>query len=630
MKLRTRLNLSVLLLFALLAVVVCFVTIRWVGHLAFRGATDRVQLNINSAWLVYDHQRQTIERSAIALARQIDPDIAAGDLLPELAARRREADLHIVSLIDTQGRVLLRTTPPYHIGDDLRGDPLVAQALTGSVAVSGTVLLDSDRLTIEGGELSAVCVEGGGEPTGMLVSAMAPVRVEGRIVAWVQTGALLNGHTGLVDRIRDLVFQQQTYTGKPLGTATVFMGDLRITTNVTLDSGERAIGTRVSNEVAERVLERGLAWTGRAWVVDAWYLSQYDPIRDPAGKIIGMLYLGELEQKYVDLRSEAITSYLTVILAVSAVGLALAFFFSRGVLHPVRRLVEGTHRIAAGDLEHRLPPQTKGDELGDLTDDFNTMAHKLQGHHEELVRTNNELRTTNHNYMEMLGFVSHELRNPLASSVMSLNTVREGFLGPLTEGQEEMLGRVDRNLRYFLEMIGNYLDLSRLEKGEISLTVTHLDLRADVVSPVADGLAGEMAGRDMTYVDEVPARFGVDVDGNLLRIVCDNLLANAVKYGRDGATITTHAEAAEERGVGGYLLQVTNEGDGIPADKLALLFRKFGRLDDPRYRGTKGTGLGLYVCREIVEKHGGRIWAESEDGAWARFSLWLPQPPAAL
>lgn len=647
LKLRTRLNLSVLLLFALLAVVVSVVTVRWVGHLAFQSATDRVRLNINSAWLVYDHQRQTIERAAISLAQQIDAAIAPGDLLPQLTAQRQTTDLDIISFLDPAGRVLLRTVPPFHVGDDLRLDPLVEMALASGAARSGTLLLDATRLAFEGDELTATCLDGGGEPTGMLVAAMAPVRVDDRIVAWVLAGALLNGQTSLVDDIRDLLFQQESYAGKPLGTATVFMRDLRITTNVTLDSGERAIGTRVSQEVADRVLQQGLPWTGRAWVVDAWYLSQYDPILDPAGQIIGMLYLGELEQKYVDLRSEAITSYLTAILAVTLIGLVLAFIFSRTVLHPVRRLVEGTHRIAAGDLDHRLPAQLNEGELGDLTDDFNAMAQKLQQQRDDLESTNDELRTTNRNYMEMLGFVSHELRNPLASSVMSLNTVREGYLGPLTEGQEKMLDKVDRNLHYFLEIISNYLDLSRLEKGEISLTVTRLDLRADVVGPITDGLAGEMDNRQMTCIDEIPAEFAIDVDGNLLRIVCDNLLANAVKYGRDGATITVHAnttpvaDASNETNDGagpatsppagtstpGFLLQVTNEGDGIPADKLPLLFRKFGRLDDPRYRGTKGTGLGLFVCKEIVEKHGGRIWAESEDGAWARFSIWLPQPP---
>ena len=75
------------------------------------------------------------------------------------------------------------------------------------------------------------------------------------------------------------------------------MGDLRISINVLDDRGKRAIGTRVSKEVAEQVLKKGLSWTGRAWVVNAWYLSVYDPIKDADNNIIGMLYVGELEQK---------------------------------------------------------------------------------------------------------------------------------------------------------------------------------------------------------------------------------------------------------------------------------------------------------------------------------------------
>ena len=112
----------------------------------------------------------------------------------------------------------------------------------------------------------------------------------------------------------------------------------------------------------------------------------------------------------------------------------------------------------------------------------------------------------------------------------------------------------------------------------------------------------------------------VTADGNLLTIVYDNLLTNAIKYGRQGGSIVLETEDGSTQEV----LVVRNEGEGIPPEKMPLLFRKFSRLDGPACAGKRGTGLGLYICKEIVEKHGGRIWADSKMGEWSEFSFTLP------
>ena len=129
----------------------------------------------------------------------------------------------------------------------------------------------------------------------------------------------------------------------------------------------------------------------------------------------------------------------------------------------------------------------------------------------------------------------------------------------------------------------------------------------------------------MVVEDHISEELVLNVDGNLLRIVYDNLLSNAIKYGREGGAIVLDARADD----GHVTLSVLNESDaGIPKDKLPLLFEKFRRLDSPEYAGKKGTGLGLYICKEIVEKQGGEIWAESEEGEWVRFSFTLPDKTA--
>ncbi|MCX6032483.1 MAG: HAMP domain-containing sensor histidine kinase, partial [Chloroflexi bacterium] len=298
----------------------------------------------------------------------------------------------------------------------------------------------------------------------------------------------------------------------------------------------------------------------------------------------------------------------------------------RGIVRPISGLAQATEQLAAGDLTHRVVVE-RNDEVGHLSNSFNLMAEQLQkqredieADHRALEALNQELQTTNRNYMEMLGFVAHELKNPLASATLSLYTVKDGYLGDLNPAQQRSLESVATSLDYFGEMIRNYLDLSRLEKGELRINKTRINLKTGIIAPVMEGLARGIQERGMVVEDLIPPTLELRADRDLLRVVYDNLLSNAAKYGREGGRITMDAR----RQNGDIRLSVTNEGAGIPAAKMAMLFRKFGRLDMPEYAGKKGTGLGLYICREIIEKHGGRMWAESEEGRSATFIFTLP------
>jgi signal transduction histidine kinase len=125
----------------------------------------------------------------------------------------------------------------------------------------------------------------------------------------------------------------------------------------------------------------------------------------------------------------------------------------------------------------------------------------------------------------------------------------------------------------------------------------------------------------MTVNNRVPGDLVLHADPNLLRIVYNNLLSNAVQYGREGGMILLKAREGMDR----VTLSVRNDGEGIPAEKVPRLFQKFSRLETPEYAGKRGTGLGLYICKEIVEKLGGEIWVNSRLGEWVKFSFTLPR-----
>jgi signal transduction histidine kinase len=250
----------------------------------------------------------------------------------------------------------------------------------------------------------------------------------------------------------------------------------------------------------------------------------------------------------------------------------------------------------------------------------------LQAKCEGLQTRVDELQTASHRTLDLLGFVTHELKSPLASAVMSLYMVKDGYLGPIDPAQARALEAAGQSLEYLQDMIRNYLDLSRLEKGELRANRTYFPLHARVVQPVLAEMQQPLARRQMAVEVRIPAGKVVYADANLLRIVYENLLSNACKYGREGGRILLEVE----EGAGEVTLSVQNDGPGIAPEQAPLLFEKFSRLHHEEHAATQGTGLGLYICKEIVQKHGGRIGVQSEMGHWVRFRFNLPTGPGEL
>ena len=634
-KLQTKFSLGIITVFSLLAIGIAITCVQWINKNTIREAENRVGVHIKAAWTIHNSKISGIHSALEILSKKQE----IKDLLLNkenqllliknkkyLEAVRKEKNMDILNLMDSKGKVILRTRPPYNKGDTLSEDPMVKKTTLTKKCSKKNMIFSSERLLIEGNGLIDRCLKFGGEPRGMLIGTAIPVISDKNFIGIIQMGKLLNGATEEVDKIREGVFENKLYEGKPLGTTTIFMGDLRISTNVLNNKGRRAIGTRVSNEVAEHVLKKGLSWTGRAWVVNAWYLSQYDPIKDPDGNIIGMLYLGELEQKYLDMRTQAVISYLSVIFSGMILAFLIFFAITRSILKPIQKLSHATEMLSRNDLSHRITVHSK-DEVGSLSNSFNHMAEKLQKqqkeiqlHQKTLEHTNKELQTINSNYMEMLGFVSHELKNPLSSAILGLYTVKDGYLGELNISQKKGLESVAQSLEYFNDMIKNYLDLSRLEKGELRVKKKNFLLHNEVIAPLLKELGREFQEKRMKVENNIHDEILLNADRDLIMIVYDNLLSNAIKYGKESGRIVLDFNEGENE----ITLSVYNEGAGIPEKKMAMLFEKFSRIDTPEYAGKKGTGLGLFVCREIIEKQGGKIWAESKAGKWIRFIFTLP------
>jgi len=310
-------------------------------------------------------------------------------------------------------------------------------------------------------------------------------------------------------------------------------------------------------------------------------------------------------------RSVAATRLLAGLIGLAVlavVTLVVSFFVHRSILRPLAALSGSITLIAEGDLTAQAPVQSH-DELGRLAETFNRMVAQLN--------------QANHAYMEMLAFVSHELKNPIASMITDAEVLADGYLGSLEPRQVQKLVRLMGSGRYLLGLIRDYLDLARMEGGKLALQPKTCGFMDEVVEPAVELILPQLQARNMSLERHyVVAPRPVQCDPDLLRIVLVNLLGNAVKYGQDGGILRLGVACEVDR-VG---VSVWNQGPGFPAEERPRLFRKFSRLRVPEFRELKGTGVGLYTAWRIIQMHGGNMDARSEAGQWAEFSLEFPQP----
>ena len=617
MKLRTKVGLVIVGVFVVLFAVIAGLQVGWVNSLLIRQTNERMTLTIRSAWQVLEDERRLMATIAAFLAES--DDLTAdnpGRALLEHARERWSLDL--VLWLKPDGTVVLRAQSP-DAGDRFDAPPLEG-FYGGEESVSGTFLLSPEAVAREDADLAARCTTEGQNGTGMVLFALEPVtNAAGKVQGHILVGMLLNGATGIVDEVQNNVFSNRLYRERRVGTVTIFLGTVRIATTVMLPSGERALGTTVSMEVERQVLQNRQPWTGRALVVDDWYLSRYEPMYDPTGATIGMLYVGELELIYKDFEAEVVLTIATVLAIVTALAFLASYLGARGVMRQITALDTTTQRIAQGDFGARVTVNSR-DEVGDLAESFNRMADQVEDGHNEIVEKKSALEAANRNYLDMLGFVTHELRSTISAAMFNVDLLKDGSYGKLEGDLVDGVELIAQSLAYLNEITNNYLQLSRLERGELHVIKSRVKLAADVIAPTVLAHSRQLAARSMSVEVTVPDSLVVTGDVNLLRVIYDNLIGNAAKYGRAGGTVLIQADTGEKE----VILSVWNEGKGITKDHLPQLFQKFERFDVDEATGRKGTGLGLYIIKQLVGRHGGRVWAESMESHWARFVFTLP------
>jgi signal transduction histidine kinase len=611
-----------------------------IRSIVLKEANDYVESALRVAWSEYDHRLtelqlilQLIGSKTLLIEALKKGDDAA--ITARLNALMQQHHLDFMTVLHRDGSVFTRAREPHLRGDTGFMDGILADALRGR-EVSGTVLIPPEILELEGAGLVAKArldtvptpkskgASAGRLHSGMALKAAVPIWDGSQQIGVVYGGVLLNQNDTLVDKIQQTLFLDRTYDGRPLGSVTVFQGDTRIATTLRNADSTRAVGTTVSSEVYDQVLEKGQPWLGKAFVVDDWYLAAYEPIYDPLQRIIGILYVGVLDQKFSDYRKSLGSQFALTGLAGTAVALVLSYVLLARFVGPIKRLARAVEQVSEGRFPAGIPEERQFAEMYHLTRAFNAMVQQIRERNDQLAKMNVELsgmnrdlQRQNKSYMELLGFVVHELKTPINSITFGLSSMMAQSVGQLNEKQHQLADVIMRNAAYLNAMIRNYLDLSRIEKGELTISPSPVLLREEVIEPIQYQLGPQLTAARMTISNQVPAGVAVEADLNLLRVVMNNLLGNAAKYGATDSQIQVRFEDLGEW----IQVGVWNTGPGVPAVNAERLFSKFTDLASKDRRGRKGTGLGLFITRKIIEKHGGTVWAEGEAGKWICFNF---------
>lgn len=648
LSLRTKLILSFFFVIVLGAILTMIFGSRLVKNAIIDEAQEKVKFDLSSAWMVFNGELNrisdivsfTAERESIqdAIANK-NEDI----LLRYLGRVRIQSALDILTLTDKKGRVIVRTRNPGQTGDDQSEDGVIWKALKGGDFASPQIV-SREELLKEGGELAeraymefvptpmASPRPEDKEVDGLMLKAASSVEDNrGDILGVLYGGILINRDYTIVDRVKELVYKDVKYKGREVGTATIFQHDLRISTNVRNADGKRAIGTRVSKEVNTAVLERGEAWIDRAFVVNDWYITAYEPIEDISGKIIGILYVGMLERPYIDTTNKVIMGFFVIAtLCVFLLFIILVFSTTR-IIKPLRKMVLATQKIAKGDLDHKLHVRSK-DEIGALAESFDKMTEELRIANQKLVgwgktlekkveERTNEIREMQSHLVQqeklaslgkLAAGIAHEINNPLGGILIYSHLLLEDM--KKEDPRYDNLAKIVKETTRCKDIVKGLLQFARPREPE----AIQIDINATLDSALSL-LESQAVFQNITikkrYASGLPP---IVADRSQLQQVFVNIILNAADAMDRAGTLSLDTSLDEEKRF--ICIAFTDTGHGIKPEHKARLFEPFFTTKEVG----AGTGLGLAISYSIIQKHGGNIEVKSEVGRGSTFTVKLP------
>ncbi len=566
---------------------------------------------------------------------------------------RQHLAFDFLYLTDAEGAVVASARP---LAEARRRTdwPIVISALRGEPATAIDIF-ENDELAAIAPELAerarielvptpnAVPTDRSEETRGMVVHSASPALLGNGARGALVGGVLLNQNLEFIDTINDLVYREASLPEGSQGTATLFVDDVRISTNVRLFEGRRALGTRVSAIVRSAVLDKGRTWLDSAFVVNDWYISAYEPVVDSYGNRVGMLYVGFLEIPFTEAKRETLLTILLAFLAIAMVSIPVFLRWAGSIFLPLERMTGTIARVESGDLGARTGLAEARDEIGrvavhldDLLDRLQERDGQLRAWNEELndrveERTrelqlaNRQLEATTKQLImseklaaigEITAGVAHEINNPIAVMQGNLEVVR-AVMGDRAEEAKIEFRLLDEQIHRISQIVTKLLQFAKPEEyaGYVERHSPGAVL-ADCL-PLVQHLLNK-ANIDIDSRDEATRL--VLMNRTELQQVLVNLIVNALHAMPDGGRLTLATRDEDNNGQTGLAIVVADTGVGMSADLLGKVFDPFFTT-----KRREGTGLGLPISQTLIERQGGHIRVESEPGRGTTFTVWLPE-----
>ena len=522
---------------------------------------------------------------------------------------------HLIAILDADGNVLAAQALSAN-GEMLlqihdwnwHELPIVEEALRSGNALSATEVIPVEILEQVGlGEQARITLidtplaapkpfdprEG---RAGLALTSVTPIIENNSVTGAVLVAYLFNNDFTLVDRIREVA---------GIDSVTVFFGDLRVSTNVMTTDDERAVGTRISQEVYDVVLSQGRDYVGRAYVVNEWFITRYEPLYDFQGNVVGSLYVGAREAGFQALLDSVNIGVGIIALISIIVAGVIAIPLARYITRPVAGLVQANRSLMNGDMSVRVEVEGKS-ELAELSRSFNQMAETIQTTQNELLR-----KETLASIGQLAAGVAHELNNPLGTILLLSDVIHK-------QTEEDSphytdLGMIMDETVRCKRIVSDLLNFARQQEVLAQNTDLHV-----LLDYVITNTSRQSAFKYITVVrDYVDAPLVIQADPAQIQQVFINLLNNAAEAIEGDGKITISTRQVDTEFVE---IKVTDTGFGIPEESMGKIYTPFFTTKEVG----KGTGLGLAIVYGIIKMHRGQISLQSQVGVGTTFSILLP------
>jgi len=632
MKLQVKLFQTLLFTSTLPLITVGFITVVFLGKMAVNDAEQRIENGIKMSSNTYQSIFNNLEYVVQRQNRRIYSLLADDqiDLLKNEYSKvitKNNLDFFVVT--DKFGKVLVSMSNPGFEGSDYSRDFFVRKALRGQTYASTEVLAENELNSL--GLLEKANIPGMNPAQALVMKVSMPVINNNEIIVGTMTaGYLLNNNKSLIiDKFtKDLNLF-----------STIFLGDVRVCSNLPLDKNPGIIGTRLENNIVKEIREKKNDYMARVKVGNKRYLAGYSPLYNNQNEVVGILGIAFAEKEIFALRDELMKIFVLSVIFSTILALLIGLINGAVIIRSINKLYWGIEAFARGDFTHRLEIRSQ-DEIQELAEFFNKTMIQLMEDKQELevcslnihdletkvTKSAEQLEATQKQLVKcermaamgrMATTLSHELRNIFAEIQGSLYNLRSQMIKdcPHFVG---LLKDIDGSLNHANETLSNVLKFSYPRKFIFS----DVDINYLMDSVLSfTNIQAQIKNNKIQVEKEFTSGLTlVKADGLQLREAILNLVTNAIQSMPEGGKLAIFTTADDTS----LLIKIVDTGFGMTKETQANLFTPFFTTK------SRGLGLGLCITKTIIQEHQGSIQVFSEFGRGTTFIVRLPLPPKVI